>query len=79
VPGQDEGDLLAPISITARGFGPGGGELAQRLVGHIRAWDSHGRPSTTDLQIRASPSEAEGGQRAVIIDKRHTRIALDWH
>jgi hypothetical protein len=76
VPPQDGAG--EPFQVAARGFGPGGGELARRLVEHVQAWDRHDRPSTADLRIRAYPAGAEVGQGAHIIDKRHTRIAVDW-
>ena len=66
------------FQLAARAFGPGGSTLAQRLVGHVRAWDRHRRPSTTELQINAYPAGTEIPQSPVVIDKHHTRIALHW-
>jgi hypothetical protein len=78
-PGED---VTSGIEVTLSDVG-GGLELWLALnepdLVRLAAIGQAADRGPTDLQIRASPSEAEGGQRAVIIDKRHTRIALDWH
>ena len=56
--GIADGDSLAllasgPISLTAHGHGPEGALLADRLVAHVRSWDTAGRPMSDDLQITA--------------------------
>lgn len=63
----------------ARGYGPDGDRLAERLAAGIRAWDSAGRPAGSTLRIRAYPVGAGAGERAAFtIAMPHTRFLLDW-
>lgn len=67
------------FTLGVRPFGPGGTDLAQRLAAHVRAWDAAGRPSITDLQIRAYPlREAPVDPAPFVLDKQHTRLLIDW-
>lgn len=75
-------DTAAPtdsFTIGVRPFGPDGTDLAQRLAAHVRAWDAAGRPSTAKLRIRAYPlHEAPADPATLVLDKRHTRLLIDW-
>lgn len=74
-----DGGEAGGFELGARPFGPAGEVLAHRLVGHVRAWDAHGRPSTGGLRISAHPRGTAVPQHAAaIIDKRHSRLALRW-
>jgi protein-L-isoaspartate(D-aspartate) O-methyltransferase len=68
------------FGVVVRGFGPGGGALARRLAGQVRAWPERGRPRASDLRVAVYPREAPvpavPGQ--VILDRRDTRLALSW-
>jgi protein-L-isoaspartate(D-aspartate) O-methyltransferase len=67
------------FEVGVRPFGAQGGELADRLVAHLRAWAAAGRPVTADLRISAYPAGATTvDDTAIVIDKRHTRLALTW-
>lgn len=67
-----------PFELAARPFGRGGRQLAQRLVAHIQAWNIR-RLSTTGLRITAHPpGTAHIAAAEIIIDKRHSRLALSW-
>jgi len=54
--------------------------LARRLVNQVVAWNAAGRPSTEGLRMRAYPLAAgylpQPGES--IIDKRWTRLVIDW-
>jgi protein-L-isoaspartate(D-aspartate) O-methyltransferase len=70
-----------PFELGARPLGPKGDRLAQRLIRHIRDWDTQGRPGTAGLQVSAYPRHT--GHVAIadadsIIEKRYTRLALTW-
>ncbi len=73
--------------IAVRGFGPGGADLARYLAGQVVAWDDLGRPGASSLRLTAYPrGTAPGapdevipaGPGQVILDRRHTRLALSW-
>jgi protein-L-isoaspartate(D-aspartate) O-methyltransferase len=74
------GSRYGELDVAVRGFGPRGAGLAGRLAGRVLAWDELGRPGTSGLRLNAypldTPAEALPGQ--VILDRRHTRLALSW-
>ncbi|MGH3564038.1 MAG: hypothetical protein ACRDTN_20235 [Mycobacterium sp.] len=70
-----------PFELGARPLGRGGHRLAQRLVGHIRDWNTQGRPGTAGLHVSAYPRDTDHAAIAnanSIIEKRYTRLALTW-
>jgi len=68
-----------PFELHVRGFGEDA-EAARRLCRHAQAWDAAGRQGTDGLRIRALPRESGGAPAAGehVIDKRWTRLVLDW-
>jgi protein-L-isoaspartate(D-aspartate) O-methyltransferase len=79
-----------PFDLQVRGFG-NADQVARRLVDRVVAWDACGRRSGDGLRIRAYPPDAtpetsmlapgsgeDPGPASVIIDKRLTRLVLDW-
>lgn len=69
------------FELGARPLGPNGDRLAQRLVGHIRDWNTQGRPATAGLHVSAYPRDTDRAaitHAHSIIEKRHTRLALTW-
>jgi protein-L-isoaspartate(D-aspartate) O-methyltransferase len=74
-------DQEQPFELGARPFGPEGHRLAQRLIGHIHDWNTRGRPGTAGLQVSAYPRDSNHAATAdadSIIEKRYTRLALNW-
>jgi protein-L-isoaspartate(D-aspartate) O-methyltransferase len=74
-------DEQQPFELGARPLGHGGPGLAQRLVGHIHEWNTHGRPTTAGLHVSAYLRETDHAAIAganSIIEKRYTRLALNW-
>ena len=70
-----------PFELGARPLGQEGHRLAQRLVGHIHDWNAQGRPGTAGLQVSAYPRDSDHAAIAdadSIIEKRYTRLALNW-
>jgi hypothetical protein len=69
-----------------RGFGPRGAGLAGHLAARVLTWDELGRPGASSLRLNAypvgTPEAAPPALRAdtgqVILDRRHTRLALSW-
>lgn len=61
-------DDHAPLEIGVREYA-GSALLARRLIDHLRAWDSAGRPPARDLHIRACPPgagpEAQAGETII--------------
>lgn len=76
----DDTDQPGAFQLGVRAFGAGGGELTQRLAAAVRRWDTSGRPATTEMRIQAYPtgSALDGRDKAAVLDKRHTRLLLDW-
>ena len=76
LPGRGYGEF----EVAVRGFGPRGARLAGHLAARVLAWDGRGRPGASGLRLNAypegTPEEALPGQ--VILDRRHTRLALSW-
>lgn len=69
--------LAGPVRI--RRFGPNQ-QLAERLVQHLMAWETAGRPSSTLRRIRVYPQEVAYVPRAgeMVIVKRWSTLVLDW-
>jgi protein-L-isoaspartate(D-aspartate) O-methyltransferase len=74
------GRRYGELEVAVRGFGHGGSELAGHLAGRVLAWDEQGRPGASGLRLNVyplgTPEEALPGQ--VILDRRHSRLALSW-
>jgi protein-L-isoaspartate(D-aspartate) O-methyltransferase len=73
-------DRTEPYEILVRSYGDGD-EIARRLVEHITAWEAAGRPSGEGLRIRAYPALAPSlpaGPGEIVVQKRHSRLVLDW-
>ncbi|MBV9313420.1 MAG: methyltransferase, FxLD system [Pseudonocardia sp.] len=67
------------VPVAVRPYGPGGGELADRLVNYLGRWLAAGRPSAAELRLRVYPtgsSAAVSGVRE--LRKEHSRLILDW-
>jgi len=71
-------DEAEAFPVGARAYGQGACDLASRLVDHVRTWDRRGRPSTAGLHVRAYPAGTPLAPDAIVIDKRHARLVLDW-
>lgn len=67
------------FDLAVQLFGPEADDLARRLTTHVHAWDAGGRPSTTELRIRAyPPAWPDDGQTPIVVDTHHARLLLDW-
>jgi len=71
------------FEVAVRGFGPRAAGLAGHLAGRVLAWDERGRPGASELRLKAyptgTPEEAlPSGPDQVILERRHTRLALSW-
>ncbi|HEV2373908.1 MAG TPA: methyltransferase, FxLD system [Streptosporangiaceae bacterium] len=74
-PGNSEG----AFELGVLAFGPEGETLAGQLASAARDWDGQGRRSTDQLSILAYPQGVTPrGPAAVIIDKTHSRLILNW-
>jgi protein-L-isoaspartate(D-aspartate) O-methyltransferase len=69
----------AVFELFVRSFGASD-VAAQRLVDHVVAWDTAGRPATSRLHIRAYPYEHHytPSPAEVVIPKRWTQLVLSW-
>ncbi|HEX4357263.1 MAG TPA: methyltransferase, FxLD system [Pseudonocardia sp.] len=80
VPRQRDGvefDRRFPIAV--RPYGPDGGPLADRLAGLLGDWAAAGRPSATELRMRAYPAGvAPPTGPGSVVRKAHSQLVLDW-
>jgi len=68
------------FEVVARGFGVQRTALATSLAAQTAAWQDAGRPRASGLSVTAYPPGADVPPRPgqVILDRRHTRLALSW-
>ncbi|MEH1128359.1 methyltransferase, FxLD system [Micromonospora sp. CPCC 206061] len=65
----------------AYGHGPDGEALAQQLVEQIRVWDRQhraGAGARVTVFPAATPDDRLPTSRALVINKRHTRVVISW-
>jgi protein-L-isoaspartate(D-aspartate) O-methyltransferase len=76
---QEPSQDTLPWPLLIRRFGPNE-QLAERLTEHLLAWETAGRPSSTQRRIRVYPQEVSYVPRAgeMVIAKRWSRLVLDW-
>ena len=74
---HQEGGEAQPIELLVRGFGPDKG-VAERLVGHILAWEAAGRPSMSDIRITVLPIDTpyEPADDEMMVPKRFHKLAV---
>jgi protein-L-isoaspartate(D-aspartate) O-methyltransferase len=77
-------ELFAPgpsFPLFVRQFGTGD-SLAQRLVARVQAWDAAGCPASAGLRVRAYRRDSDEvppvREGEVVVEKRWTRLILDW-
>ena len=63
------------IGVTA--FGPQGAKLAETVAGHVRDWDREARGTQPRFTVAQGSARTELTGRFVV-DKRFSRIAVDW-
>ena len=69
-----------PSEVFARGYGPGGPDLANRIAARAAEWQSAGKPDSGHMRVRAMPKEApySASPGAVVIEKRFARLVIEW-
>ena len=72
---RDAGEAQ-PIELLVRGYGHDRG-VAERLVGHILAWEAAGRPSMSDISITVLPIDTPyEPDDEVMVPKRWNKLAV---
>jgi protein-L-isoaspartate(D-aspartate) O-methyltransferase len=67
------------VEFRAYGHGPHGAELAERLAGHIRAWDRDHRTGPGPvLTVHPAGTPADHLPSGYVLNKRHSTIVLSW-
>lgn len=56
----------------------GNDEVAEDLVGHVRAWEDAGRPGTEGLRIDAYPAGVPHPAGDIVLEKAECRLILSW-
>jgi protein-L-isoaspartate(D-aspartate) O-methyltransferase len=73
------GDEGAVVEFGACGHGPRGAELAERLAGHIQAWDrDHRTGPGPALTVHPAGTPADHLPSGYVLNKRHSTIVLSW-
>lgn len=69
----------SPFELFVKSFGSDD-SLARHLIEQVKAWDAAGRPNSNGLSVKAFPKDRAyiPAAREIVIDKRWTRIVLDW-
>lgn len=84
------GDPTPSFELYVRSYGQDDG-IAQRLIDRIRAWDEAGCPPASEwdrglphneapIRVRAYPKDSGyvPASDELVIDKRHTRLVINW-
>jgi protein-L-isoaspartate(D-aspartate) O-methyltransferase len=67
------------VEFRAYGHGPHGAELAERLAGHIQAWDRDHRTGPGPvLTVHPADTPADHLPSGYVLNKRHSTIVLSW-
>ena len=67
------------VEYRACGHGPHGAELAERLAGHIQAWDREHRTGPGPvLTVHPASTPADDLPSGHVLNKRHSTIVLSW-
>ncbi|MCP2359704.1 protein-L-isoaspartate(D-aspartate) O-methyltransferase [Nonomuraea thailandensis] len=87
---DDDGDSFAYLSVRpagegivemgAHGYGPHGSRIATAIMEQVRVWDRDYRNGPSpDFAVWPIDTPAEAlPERAMVIDKRHTKITISW-
>jgi len=67
------------VEFRAYGHGPHGAELAERLAGHIQAWERDHRTGPGPV-LTVHPADTPAGDlpSGYVLNKRHSKIVLSW-
>jgi hypothetical protein len=59
-----------PFELLVRSYGPGRC-VAERLAGHVKAWEAAGRPPVSDVRITMLPIDTpyQSGDNEVVVPK----------
>jgi len=76
---HQEGGDAQPIELIVRGYGPDEG-VAERLVEHVLAWETAGRPLMSDIRITVLPMDTlyEPADDEVMVVKRWNKLAVKF-
>ncbi|MDX3370255.1 methyltransferase, FxLD system [Streptomyces sp. ME02-6987-2C] len=78
--GQDEKGRYWEVGVI--GHGEGGGDLAERVVSEIRAWDASGGNNAPEPSFRMATADSRDRLTAddarFVVDKPYSRLVVDW-
>ncbi|WP_455357525.1 methyltransferase, FxLD system [Streptomyces sp. SYSU K217416] len=78
--GEDEKGRYWEVGVI--GHGKGGGDLAERVVTEIRAWDASGGNGAPEPGFRMAVADSRDrltvDDARFIVDKPYSRLAVDW-
>ncbi|MDX2680053.1 methyltransferase, FxLD system [Streptomyces soliscabiei] len=78
--GEDEKGRYWEAGVI--GHGEAGADLAERVVGEIRAWDASGGNDAPEpgfrMAVAASRDRLTAGDARFVVDKPYSRLVVDW-
>ncbi|MCW8095851.1 methyltransferase, FxLD system [Streptomyces tauricus] len=78
--GEDEKGRYWEVGVI--GHGKGGGDLAERVVTEIRAWDASGGNDAPEPGFRMAVADSRDrlpvDEARFVVDKPYSRLAVDW-
>lgn len=78
--GEDEKGRYWEVGVI--GHGKGGGNLAERVVTEIRAWDASGGNDAPEPGFRMAVADSRDrlqvDEARFVVDKPYSRLAVDW-
>ncbi|MFH8390198.1 methyltransferase, FxLD system [Streptomyces sp. NPDC018036] len=78
--GEDEKGRYWEVGVI--GHGKGGGDLAERAVTEIRAWDASGGNDAPEPGFRMAVADSRDqltvDEARFVVDKPYSRLAVDW-
>ncbi|MEV0577202.1 methyltransferase, FxLD system [Streptomyces sp. NPDC050392] len=79
---EGEDDMGRYWEIGVIGHGKGGGDLAERVVTEIRAWDTSGGNDAPEpgfrMAVASSRDRLTVDDACFVVDKPYSRLAVDW-
>ncbi|MFE5604178.1 hypothetical protein ACFQ8O_33920 [Streptomyces coelicoflavus] len=78
--GQEEKGRYWEVGVI--GHGEGGGDLAERVVSEIRAWDASGGNNAPEPSFRMATADSRDRLTAddarFVVEKPYSRLVVDW-
>ena len=74
-----DADQTQPFELLVRSYGPDR-DVAERLMGHVSAWEAAGRPSISDIRITVLPMDTpyQPVDNEIMVPKRWNKLVVGF-